>query len=369
MIRSLACSIAVAALFGDVSSPASAQSGGAAPTAASVPVLPAAIAAVYARPHDRVEVEDGRRLNLVCMGSGERTVLFDAGGSDWSVIWALVQPGVAAKARACAYDRAGLGYSDPSGQPRTPFAIVEDMHALVHKAGLKTPLVLVGHSLGGFNVKLYAALYPEDVAALVLVDPAEDRANARSRSFLTRRYGPVMAAKVELSDLSGLAWLLGRYDACVAAVKAHDLDPDTVQYRRCSDPVRAPLGPLIAAERQKVQVKVAYQEAQASEIANSIYGDLRADAAYAALFTPGRFGRKPMVVLTHGIVPPDDPVEEASMAAWTELHRETARLSKRGRQRTVPDTHHNIEIDAPQSIIDAVAEVLAELDGRPRAKS
>ena len=361
MIKRLAAAATLTAILGALAPGSSAQTPDAPTAAAAVPALPDAVAAEYVRPHDRVEIEDGRRLNLFCMGSGERTVLFDAGGSDWSVIWALVQPRVAARARACAYDRAGLGYSDPSRMPRTPGAIVEDMHALIHKAGLKTPLVLVGHSLGGFNVKLYAALYPEDVAGLVLVDPAEERANDRLRSFMIRRYGASLAARSELSDLTGLAWLLGRYEGCVAAVTTKELDPASIQYRRCSDPVRAPLGPVIAAERQKLQVTAAYQEAQASEIANSVYGDLRADAAYAALFKPGMLGRKPMIVLTHGIVPPDDPIEAASMAGWTQLHRETARLSRRGRQRTVPDTHHNIEIDDPQAVIDAVDEVLAEL--------
>ena len=61
-----------------------------------------------------MKLPDGRTINLFCMGSGKRTVLFDAGGSDWSVIWGLVQPRVAARARACSYDRAGLGYSDPA---------------------------------------------------------------------------------------------------------------------------------------------------------------------------------------------------------------------------------------------------------------
>src|SRR5690242_17107768 len=65
----------------------------------------------FARPHEAIDI-GGRKLNLFCMGSGNPTVLFDSGGSDWSVIWALVQPQVARRTRACSYDRAGLGYSD-----------------------------------------------------------------------------------------------------------------------------------------------------------------------------------------------------------------------------------------------------------------
>ena len=111
----------------------------------------------------RVDVAHGRALTLVCSGSGP-TVLFEAGGSDWSSIWSKVQPAIAKRARACAYDRAGLGDSDPGGEPRSPVALVEDLHALARAAPLARPLVLVGHSLGGFDVKLYAALYPDDVA-------------------------------------------------------------------------------------------------------------------------------------------------------------------------------------------------------------
>jgi pimeloyl-ACP methyl ester carboxylesterase len=335
--------------------------------AAPAPAVPPDVAARYVHPGQAVELEGGRKLNLLCMGSGKRTVLFDAGGSDWSVIWALVQPAVAGRARACAYDRAGLGYSDPARGPRTPIAIVEDMHALIHAAKLQTPLVLVGHSLGGFNVKLYAALYPEDVAGLVLVDPAEERAGERMRPFLRLRYGASIAARNELLDLSFFPFLVDRYRACAEAAKAKPLDPQSDFYKRCSDPVRAPLGPDIAAERARIQVGAAYQEAQASEIAYSVYGDLRGDAAYKALFRPGMLGARPMVVLTHGIYDPADPIDVASTEGWLRLHAEDARLSTRGRRRTVPDTHHNIEIEAPQAIVAAIAEVLDDLD-RPPAK-
>ena len=73
----------------------------------------------YVGPHQRVDIGGGRKLNLFCMGSGGPTVLFDSGLSDWSSIWALVQPAVAKRMQACSYDRAGMGYSDPSETPRT----------------------------------------------------------------------------------------------------------------------------------------------------------------------------------------------------------------------------------------------------------
>lgn len=186
----------------------------------------------YIRPGQRIEVAPGRSLNLVCMGSGERTVLLDAGGSDWSVVWASVQPVIAEKARACSYDRAGLGYSDPAPGPRSPIAIVEDLHTLVRLAELKTPLVLVGHSLGGFNMKLYAALYPEHVAGLLLIDPAEERSWNRTRSLIERAYGRTLAARSELLDQRFIASLAERYRYCAEAARSSMLDPESKSYRR-----------------------------------------------------------------------------------------------------------------------------------------
>lgn len=334
----------------------------AAALACAGPVVAAATApdlAAYAQPHRMVELEGGRKLNLYCLGEKGPSVLFDAGGSDWSVVWALVQPALAGEARACAYDRAGLGYSDPAPGPRSPVAISDDLHALIQAAGLGR-VILVGHSLGGFNVKLHTALHPEDVAGLVLVDPAEERSWDRTRDQMRKRFGETLAARAELSDQAWLSVLLDRYRTCQEAAKAGDLDPASITYRRCSDPPRDQLGPAIAAERRRLQVKQAYQAAQASEILFSIYGSDAGDGVYARLFRPGAFGDLPMVVLTHGKVEAGDALDALDTAQGLELHRQSARLSRRGVQRTVPDTTHHIELEAPQAIVEAVREVIAK---------
>src|SRR5262249_7050589 len=73
-------------------------------------------------------------------------------------------------AQVCSYDRAGMGYSEPSSRPRTSGVFAEELHELLHQAGLSAPYLLVGHSMAGFNVRLFAALYPSEVAGMVLVD-------------------------------------------------------------------------------------------------------------------------------------------------------------------------------------------------------
>ncbi|MGC9198204.1 MAG: alpha/beta fold hydrolase [Acidobacteriaceae bacterium] len=327
-------------------------------SAAVTPVVSPAMGEEYARPHELVDVGGGRKMNLFCMGTGTPTVVFDSGLSDWSSIWALVQPGVARVTRACSYDRAGMGYSDFSAAPRTPVSIDEDLHTLLHNAKIAMPVVLVGHSLGGFNMKLYAALYPKEVAGLVLVDPSEERSYERTVAAVDARYGAAVMARISLDDIAETTMAITHYSQCAEMAARKDLDPESDVYKMCTDPVRPPLGPAIAAAREKIQVTGAYQETQASELAYSIYGDPRGDAIYARLFAGQPFGARPLIVLTHSIYDAKDTDAAAEFFAWNTLHNQTARLSRRGVNRIVPGTHHNIEVDKPQAIVDAVTEVV-----------
>lgn len=341
---------ALAALCLNLAAPA--QAGG--ESAPPAPTPPSAVEmARYAEPARRVDI-GGRAINLICIGNGPRTLLFEAGGSDWSIIWALVQPRMGDGYRACAYDRAGMGFSDPSPWPRTPIAIVEDMHAMVTAAALPKPLILIGHSLGGFNAKLYAALYPEDVAALILVDPSEENADARGGAYLRQILGERAAVRSELMDASFRIWLMDRYRHCAAASMTGPMDAASAIYRRCTDPARPILGDAAARIRQNIQITPAYQQAQASEILNSIYGDNSDNALYARLFQPNMLGSRPLIVLTHGDFDADDSADRADHLVMTALHQETARLSQRGQQQQVEHAGHNIELDRPDAVIAAI---------------
>jgi pimeloyl-ACP methyl ester carboxylesterase len=120
----------------------------------------------------------GYGLYINCSATVDKrkpTVILEAGLNQDSDSWNKVQPEVAKFARVCSYDRAGLGTSDAApSQPRTSRQMVNDLHALLEKAGISAPYILVGHSFGGVNVRMFASSYPKEVVGMVLVDSVHE---------------------------------------------------------------------------------------------------------------------------------------------------------------------------------------------------
>jgi pimeloyl-ACP methyl ester carboxylesterase len=319
-------------------------------------------ASEFTHPHKLIDVGSGRKMNIDCRGTGPVTVVFDSGLSDWSSIWALIQPSVATQTRACTYDRAGMGYSDPATLPRTPENIVRDLHILLELAGVAGPLIMVGHSLGGFNMKLYAVSYSRHVVGLVLVDPTEESREQRASTALRAKFGDEIISKYYVSRKSSFAAQNTQYATCSDAAKASDLDAKSALYKECTDPEWPSLGAEIADASKQIQIKYAYQAAQLSEFTNSVLQvpeDNELNKKYAALFDGQRpLGDMPLIVLSRTIINPKQPFSDVRDSENVLLHEKTAALSTRGLHKLVPHTGHNIEIDEPQSIIDAVAEVM-----------
>jgi pimeloyl-ACP methyl ester carboxylesterase len=137
---------------------------------------------IYTRPGLLAPAGDGARLNFHCLGSGSPAVVFEGGFTDWSPAWATIHPKVAGFTRACSYDRAGSGFSEPGPLPRTTERIARELHAALHAAHIEGPYILVGHAFGGDHVRAFADLFLEDVSGIVLleadasdVEPAEMR--------------------------------------------------------------------------------------------------------------------------------------------------------------------------------------------------
>jgi pimeloyl-ACP methyl ester carboxylesterase len=136
-------------------------------------------------PGRKVSIGD-RALWLACSGTGAPTVILEAGHTDSSATWAQVQPRIAEFTRVCSYDRAGRGRSDPAaGAARRGSDVVRDLHLLLQAAGESGPYILVGHSLGGAFVRLYASAYPGEVAGIVLIDAVSEREQPMIDEMLT----------------------------------------------------------------------------------------------------------------------------------------------------------------------------------------
>jgi len=132
---------------------------------------------ISAQPTGRlVDIGNNRHLHLVCVGTGSPTVVMESGAAEGFYPWWLVQTRLRNEIRTCSYDRAGFGWSDPTPS-RSVSGYVDDLHALLAAAGEKPPFILVGHSMGGALVQRYYWRYPNDVAAIIAVDPQNAEAS------------------------------------------------------------------------------------------------------------------------------------------------------------------------------------------------
>jgi pimeloyl-ACP methyl ester carboxylesterase len=121
----------------------------------------------------RVDV-GGHNLNVLVGGKGKVTVVLEGGFGIGIASWSSVQKQIAEFAQTISYDRAGLGQSDPGPKPRTGKQIATELHSALEKVGFKPPYLLVGHSLGGIYVRIFADMFPNEVAGMILIDPSQE---------------------------------------------------------------------------------------------------------------------------------------------------------------------------------------------------
>jgi pimeloyl-ACP methyl ester carboxylesterase len=124
--------------------------------------------AIYSIPQQLVELRDGRRIHLFCVGEGSPTVILTAGLGDWVATWSKVQASIALKTRACAWDRAGFGYSDPSSAAQDVSHTTADLEEALRKAKINGPYILVAHSFGGYESLLFADRHHRQIVGMVL---------------------------------------------------------------------------------------------------------------------------------------------------------------------------------------------------------
>ena len=138
----------------------------------------------------------GRALNLYCSGDGSPTIVFEAGGNEPGYAWTSLQSKLANITRACWYDRAGVGWSDPPQSPRTSATVISDLHEVLNRAGVPPPYVFVGASIGGEYARIYTSRYPRDVAGLVFVDSSHP--DQQEPAFMLSAFNLMSPAKRRL---------------------------------------------------------------------------------------------------------------------------------------------------------------------------
>lgn len=295
----------------------------------------------YGHPQQMVALPDGRRMNLYCLGDKGPVVVMDAGLGGSTFSWEEVQPRLAKAYRVCSYDRAGMGFSDPGPLPRDTRHMAEDLRALLKAAGLPGPYILVGHSLGGMTVRLYAALYPQEVAGLVLVDPSAPRQDARMNALLGGRPQPDPNA--------------GR-KACLKAAES-GLEPGAPLYDACVGKPPETWPSSLREAVTKLKRDPAYHRAIVSEAESMATADSdQVEAAAKGL------GSTPLIVLTaertfRDGVPP--AYAEMLSAEWMKMHDEIALSSLRGSNRLITGASHLLQNDNPDAVVKAIDDVAA----------
>jgi pimeloyl-ACP methyl ester carboxylesterase len=120
-------------------------------------------------PRGQLYTVNGHQMHLGCMGEGSPAVILQSGATAESLWWYRVQNQLAQHTRVCAYDRAGLGFSEPTPEPRDGVTIAGELHALLEQAGVLAPYIMAGHSFGAVWTRIFAAQYLQEVAGIVLV--------------------------------------------------------------------------------------------------------------------------------------------------------------------------------------------------------
>ena len=281
---------------------------------------------------------DTYHLHMQVEGEGTPTVVLDAGAGGIGLSWELVRPAIAKVTCVVAYDRAGLGWSDPSTYPRDAVTMAGELHTLLINAKIPSPYILVGHSLGGAIARQFAAKYPNEVVGLVMVDSVHE---------YQMKYLPEAFVK-KMNSMKSMMTILRR----MSRLGVFALKPDLITIGDNGKLSRD----LVAQMRGVVASSPSHADALVAEI----------ESASAMQVQPvSTLGDLPLTVISHRQPDPNIVPTNAKMQmgydyelAWQKLQEEIASLSTRGKHIVAEKSGHNIIYDQPEIIIDAILEML-----------
>jgi pimeloyl-ACP methyl ester carboxylesterase len=265
----------------------------------------------------------GYRLHINCTGTGSPTIIIEAGLGGWSLPWNAVQEEVAKTTRVCTYDRAGMGYSDASPLPRYAQQFAVELHTLLERANVEGPYVLVGHSLGGLTVRIFAHDYPTEVAGVVLID-------SMSPGQMTASAAEIVPQTAYQASAFSLPFLLGR----IGLVRL----------------LAQPLGLIqtLPAQTQPAYAAFAVTPRTAQTFVDESFG-IQLSLAQAARVSS--IGAIPLIVLTATL---------NQREGWQAMQTELLLLSSNSQQ-MMADSGHNIEEEQPDAAVAAILNMVSQL--------
>jgi pimeloyl-ACP methyl ester carboxylesterase len=288
----------------------------------------------------------GQRLHVVCTGHGTPTIVFESGIASSTLSWARVLRPVGTFARACAYDRAGLGWSDRARGPRSVARMLGDLRGVLAHANTATPppRIMVGHSFGAFLVCAYAAAHPADVAGLVLLDPPSDWHEP------TRRQSRMLWGGIQLSRIGGLLARIGVVRAGLAMLTGGAPGVPRRFVRIFGSRTVRTLEGLVGEVRKLPPevhpiVQAHWSQPKCFRAMAEHLGALPDLAAVVAGITS--LPDVPVVVVSSGDQSPETIAR----------HRALARLSSAGRHVIAERTGHWIQFDDPEFVITTIRDV------------
>jgi pimeloyl-ACP methyl ester carboxylesterase len=290
----------------------------------------------------------GRRLHLVIAGEGAPPVWFESAIAASSLSWSRVQREVARFTTACAYDRAGLGWSDPPAVPLSLASVVDDLHSAINASQCVAPCVMVGHSFGAFTCMAFAAAYPQLVRGLVLVDPPTDWMEMdRRRTYLLR-------GARQMSKIGGLLARLGVVRACLSLLTGGA--PAAPRYFvKVFGPSTARTIERLVGEVRKLPPEV-HPLVQAAWCRSKSFDAM---AEYLRVFEEAAVSAPRLRLprdLSLAVISAGDQPDDV-MAA----HRTLAQSSSRGRHIVASGSGHWIPFDDPDLIVETVRELISSV--------
>ncbi len=291
-------------------------------------------------PPGRLVEVDGLQMHLDCRGSGKPVVILEAGLGFGSSSWSLVHDAMSEHSEICAYDRPGLDWSEPINRVAGADEVATRLNKLIELGGIEGPYVLLGMSAGGVYVREYFHQYPQDIIGMVLVDSSHEQQGTRLPRFDGMQDGDQILRLCSWLQPLGVVRIVDAMGAIFDQLEIPEdfralLRANVNQSHTCSS---------ILAESQ------------------SFTAELRDTAP------PAKLGDLPLTVLSQGNEPEAIEVlgitaemSRAQRVAWDELQNELTALSARGQRRIARHSGHVIQLDQPQLVVDAVADMVAEL--------